>query len=221
MTIDLKAKYEAYIRERSETDKASLEIGKHYDTWFLTLTGGALLISVTFVEKIAPNPAPYSLCFLGLGWLGFVIAIGCQLYALSRTATGLNQKILFLDFDYEEALRSTGIETDTATEKPEEPTVYAKSTRFYNKLAFGGFIGGLFFLSLFSICNLVELPNHQSKQNLEDTMSDKKPLNESRGTYVPSPAAKSPPPAQTPPPQPATPSASTSTPAKPSEPPKK
>lgn len=226
MNNDLQAKYDAYIRERTATDSASLEMGKHYDTWFLTLSGGALLLSVTFVEKIAPHPAHYTLWFLAIGWLLLAGAIGCQLWAVSRTTTGLNQKILLLDYEYSRALTEAGVSSSSndeekkEEEEPGKPETFASATRKFNSVAFWSFIFGLFFLALFSVCNIAALPDGESLQSKGSIMGEKKPLNESRGTYVPSPIAKSPPPQAQQPSQPPAPSPAPSTPPKANEPPK-
>jgi hypothetical protein len=59
-----KQRYEAYSKEREGLRAAALEVSGRYDKWMLFLAGGALALSVTFIEKIAPHPPPWSFILL-------------------------------------------------------------------------------------------------------------------------------------------------------------
>lgn len=60
----IKDRYEAYSKEREVLRSASLQLGGRYDQWLLTLAGGALALSLVFIEKVAPEPTTWTLVFL-------------------------------------------------------------------------------------------------------------------------------------------------------------
>ena len=55
-----KQRYETYIKDRDALRSDSLEVSGRYDKAILALAGGALALSVTFLEKIAPHPVPWT-----------------------------------------------------------------------------------------------------------------------------------------------------------------
>lgn len=53
-----KTLHSAYKELRSEADQIALEIGGRYEKMLSLVAGGALAVSITFIEKIAPTPVP-------------------------------------------------------------------------------------------------------------------------------------------------------------------
>jgi hypothetical protein len=53
--------YQQYSSQREKLDAASIEAAGRYDKAVLTISTGALALSVTFIEKIASNPQHWTL----------------------------------------------------------------------------------------------------------------------------------------------------------------
>lgn len=193
-----KQRYEAYIKEREALLNDSLQVSDRYDKAVLTLGGGALALSVTFLEKIAPHPTPWTFSVLALSWACLIASVLFELFALSTSQTAINESIEGLQEQYAEYLRSLGVEEDGDKERRPEgkipnPQRFAKRTRLWNTISIWLLTGGIGMLCLFSVLNLPWSKN----------MSESKPLNESRGSFVPPSNALPPPP----PPPPAPPAA--------------
>lgn len=70
-----KERHADYSARSIRLDELAFKTSERYDQWVLTLSGGALAVSLTFLEKIAPEPVPATLWFLALSWLSFIGAI--------------------------------------------------------------------------------------------------------------------------------------------------
>jgi hypothetical protein len=94
-------RHTAYIANNNRLDDVAFKTSERYDQWVLTLAGGALAISLSFLEKIAPEPATYTLWLLGLSWLAYIIAILAGFFAIhySREAIYREMEIARKDFD--------------------------------------------------------------------------------------------------------------------------
>jgi len=86
----------AYLEARKQYDDAELEVSGRYDTWILTLAGGALGLSITFLEKIAPHPQIDTLCWLKWSWVALIVSLLAALTSLvtSQSAIRENRKEL-------------------------------------------------------------------------------------------------------------------------------
>ncbi len=129
-----------FITTRQSYVQAGLEVSGRYDKWVLTLSGGALAISITFLEKIAKNPTPATLPWLEYSWL-FLIA--CMLTALSSLVTSqyaINENLKMLDFSY-----TRGVPTDFGSLRR-----FTRLTAILNWVSLGSFIIGVALLGIFS-----------------------------------------------------------------------
>lgn len=207
-----KQRYETYTKERDALRKDSLEISGRYDKAILTLAGGALALSITFLEKIAPNPVAWTFFFLSCSWLCLIASVLLELYALSTSQTVTNERIGLAEDEYRNYLTSLPNHPDispplTSPESPAAVEKLAKRTRLFNDWSRWLLSIGVLLLCAFSLFNL---PN---KNQLQKDMPPK-PLNESKGSYIapsnvlpppPPPAARPAPTAPATPPAPATP----------------
>lgn len=68
--IDKKSEenYQAYLEERKILIDAERDTAQQFDKAILTLAAGALALSITFINQIAPQPIPNSICFLITAW---------------------------------------------------------------------------------------------------------------------------------------------------------
>lgn len=68
-------KYQIYLEERKQLIAAERETAQQFDKAILTLAAGALALSITFINQIAPNPKPHSVYFLIGAWILFCSSI--------------------------------------------------------------------------------------------------------------------------------------------------
>lgn len=183
----LKRCHESYLEERNRVESESLELGRHYDTWLMTLCGGALLLSVACIEKLFHHPPLWSLFIVGPAWFTLACALGCQLRAISRSQTGLNEKVSSLDYEYQKIIAKEQNTPFNDCPPPQSHEYYATKARRLNSCAFWLFIIGVVLLSVFSMINLRHLDGINTEEAI---MAGQRPLNESRGTFVGTPNAQ-------------------------------
>jgi hypothetical protein len=191
-----KQRYESYVKERESLNHSSLEISGRYDKSVLFLSGGALALSVTFIEKIAPAPVAWTFVVLGTAWLLLISCVVFELYALATSQTAINEQVRLLDAEYDEFLRAASDTAKTAVVKAGPPAAaenrFTTRTRRLNVWSLRCLVFGLACLCFFSGVNL---PFHQRRAFMAEKTAN------SKGSYVP-PANVRPPPPPTPPPAP-------------------
>jgi len=90
----------AQIGVKTSDERCALEISGRYDQWILTLSGGALAISLAFLEKIAVKPAASTLFLLGWAWVGLIVAMLSALIAILFSQYGLHRRTELIDAEY-------------------------------------------------------------------------------------------------------------------------
>jgi hypothetical protein len=197
-----KARYEAYIKDKDTLRNDSLQVSDRYDKAILALAGGALALSITFLEKIAPHPAGWTFYVLGTAWLCLIGSLLLEMFALATSQTVTNEQIELLNEDYRQFLMSLP-EQGQLEPPPEMPASkdvihrWKKRTRSFNSWSLWLLAAGIILLCVFSVCNLP----YQSKVNLpmppkpppSATTPAARPLNESKGSFV-APSNSLPPP---------------------------
>lgn len=196
-----KQRYDTYTKERDALRKDSLEVSGRYDKAILTLAGGALALSITFLEKIAPHPTQWTFLLLAGAWLCLIASVLLELYALATSQTVTNEQIRIVDEEYRQYLLSLPEhpaipEPSNGPETPEVMETWRRRTRSLNDWSRWLLSIGVLLLCAFSLFNLP----HRNPD--KDTMANQ-PLHESKGSYV-APSSALPPP---PPPAPAAPQA--------------
>lgn len=154
-----KQRYDSYVKERDGLRDASLQISERYDKWMLVLSGGALALSLTFIEKIAPQPRPWSFAILLIAWVLLIVSVVLELQALATSQRALTEQVTLLDKEYQSFLNSLSdpdrvasvesIGTSVAAENE-----FAAKTRILNAWSLRAFIAGIVFLCIFSAVNL-------------------------------------------------------------------
>ncbi|MCG8405381.1 MAG: hypothetical protein MI923_09305 [Phycisphaerales bacterium] len=92
--------YKSYLDERSTLLTSSRELSKAYDTWVLTLSGGALGLSMTFVKDIVSPAKPECPILLLLSWALLAGAILSIMIGLYQSPIAHSQYIKILDDIY-------------------------------------------------------------------------------------------------------------------------
>ena len=93
-------KRKTYLEERKLLVDAERESARSFDKSMLTLSSGALALSITFIRQIAPVPRfePY----LYLAWSGFILALLCTLVSFLSSQTALRKQRDILDLNYQD-----------------------------------------------------------------------------------------------------------------------
>jgi hypothetical protein len=140
------AAYQHYLKEREQLLTASLEVSGRYDQWILTMGGGALAVSLSFLEKIVPQPASWTLPLLFLAWTGLVVAVWAGLSAIFCSQYGIQCEIENATKAYENVLNKT------------PPSKYCneftEKTHRFNRASMVAFTIGIAFLCLFTFTNI-------------------------------------------------------------------
>lgn len=202
-----KQRYETYVKERDALRSDSLEVSGRYDKAVLTIAGGALALSVAFLEKIAPHPISWTPWLLGTSWLSLITSTLLELFALSTSQTVTNELMECVKEEYRQYLLSLPDHppVPAPARTPESQAVvetWKNRTRLLNRCSLWLLTVGVFLLCAFSLLNP---PSHTIEG---ETMASPvktpppKPLNESKGSYL-APSLVLPPP---PPPKPPSPS---------------
>lgn len=72
---DERDRWSAFIDERKTLFQTAKEASDQYSKAILTLAGGSLALSITFIEKVAPSPTRGSLWFLGFAWASYAFSM--------------------------------------------------------------------------------------------------------------------------------------------------
>ena len=80
-----------YQQERQAAIDAEFSDAEHYDKWLLTLSGGALGISIAFLKDIAKTPDPATLPCLITAWACLIAAIAFTIASLQFSQAGFRR----------------------------------------------------------------------------------------------------------------------------------
>jgi hypothetical protein len=133
---------ETYFRERTTLIDMEQKSADQHDKAILTLTAGALGLSITFLDKIAANPLPETLFLVGLSWSLFILAIMCIVLSFLTSQSACRHQRELIDVEY-----STG-------NIPDDNNLPANLTWYLNLGSYVLFVAGVIFLALFSWLNL-------------------------------------------------------------------
>lgn len=136
-------RYKAYLDERKSLTNATLEESKLFDTYILTLASGALGLSLTFINKITPNPK--DLFMLIIAWSSFCISMCLTLFSFLVSQDACLKQIEINEEDLEDSKK------DTKNTHENKLTIWV---RRLNIISIISFIIGVIFLISFTIYNL-------------------------------------------------------------------
>ena len=89
--------YQTYIDERRAQVEAKRAASNSFDRAILSLSGGALALSLVFVKQIAPTPTSDSMPYLMGAWSTFGAAITAMLLSLISSEHAIQRQIDLLD----------------------------------------------------------------------------------------------------------------------------
>jgi len=150
----LKERHEAHVARRGSLNELAFKTCERYDQWVLTLSGGALAISLTFLEKIAPEPAANTLFLLGLSWIGYILAILAGFCAIFFSRQSIYRQVDIDDAEYAHFRKTT---SETKPEGDSLPEMKNSPSEYVNKLNKASLIClglGTLFLCCFAFANI-------------------------------------------------------------------
>jgi hypothetical protein len=157
----LKELHAAYQAQRTEADKVALELGGRYEKMLSLIAGGALAVSITFIEKIAPSPVEGSRWVALIAWLLLGGANVATLIAISASHRAQQKKIENLDTEILQKLNPTdpkyqGVDTNS--------NPFIQSVQRANTVSIYSAVLGLICLILFVFLNFPAPKKYEQKQ---------------------------------------------------------
>jgi hypothetical protein len=148
--------YEVYLSEREKLIDIESKSSDLHDKSVLQLTAAALGLSVTFMEKIAPHPAPYTLKYLFVAWtlLGLSIVFIVSSFLLSQMSCRRQRQLL-----------------DEEYTKQKIPKQINRASEWTIRTSFAGyvtFVSGIGLLLVFSAWNMSLLTTQGEADNFSE-----------------------------------------------------
>lgn len=142
----VKIRYTSYQQQRKDLCAASLEVSGRYDQWILTLSGGALALSLGFLERIAPAPIAWTTVLIALAWGMLILALLTGFAAIFYSQKATDRQIEVLDHGFRSFLNGKAGEP--------LPNKYRKHTDRLTRTSLAMLGLGLVFLCIFAFFNL-------------------------------------------------------------------
>ena len=163
------SRFENYSAERATTVSALLSVSERFDKWVIGLPAGAIVLSVTFYEKVASKTAFFDLTYLGWSWVLLTLAVLCGFLSLFLSTLAVGRQIEIIDEDYTEFAKTTSVETPQgqAVESPLKNN-WNVGTAVANWTAVALSIAGVSFFLCFSHAVSGNLKGMSEKKLIED-----------------------------------------------------
>jgi len=163
-----KERYTDFTARSTRLDELAFKTSERYDQWVLTLSGGALAISLTFLEKIAPEPAPMTLWLLGLSWLAFIGAILAGFFAIHYSREAIYREMEIARENYEFFISTSTTQNMLGDPSPKENNIFLKRVKTANFISRTSLAVGTGLLCLFALINLfIAAPQKNGEQPKE------------------------------------------------------
>jgi len=168
--------YSEYTSQRNAMHDASLEAAGRYDRAVLSITTGALAVSIAFLDKIVKEPDERTIPLLILAWLILVTALICELLALSSSQKSCQLQIEILDEEYKGYLYSGDPEAAVTNRQPPSENTYVLRTHRYSSVALWSLIVGIILMMAFSATNIyINGGKHDRKTKIKQQRKHRRP----------------------------------------------
>lgn len=155
----LNKRHEDYLAERQSLIQAEHQSAHNYDKYLVTLSSGALAISLTFVIYVAPAD-PQCAWAICTGWGAFALSLTCILAALQMSQWAFSRQRDIFDRRYHQGL-AKGKEQEASGD---DGNVMAKLVVRLTLLSGIAFVAGVILLSTFCIANFPRRDIEMTKQ---------------------------------------------------------
>jgi hypothetical protein len=150
-----KERYQAHILRKNTLSDQAFKTSERYDQWILTISGGALAVSVTFLEKIAPKPAPYTLWFLGFAWGGYIISLITGFFAIYYSREALYRQREIADHEYGHFVQTSTEDKPEGDQLPPEDNRHIKQVKCLTATSTFLLAAATVLLCLFALLNVI------------------------------------------------------------------
>jgi hypothetical protein len=135
--------YPEYLQQRQAFVEAGQRGRQRLDQLLIAGATGALVLSVTFLEKIAPKPSLASRPFLFGGWTVLLLALGLSMLGYEASCRA-----------FEAGIR--GLDRQLETGQPYDPTTntWDRRTNWFNRASLISFFLGIALLVGFAFVNV-------------------------------------------------------------------
>lgn len=188
-----KERYQAHILRKNTLSDQAFKTSERYDQWILTISGGALAVSVTFLEKIAPKPAPYTLWFLGFAWGGYIIALITGFFAIYCSREALYRQREIADLEYSHFVQTSTEDKPEGNYFPPHDNSPIRQVKCLTATSTLLLAGATILLCLFALLNVIATApkdnpgSAQGTAAVSTTNSSPSPLPASTNTLPPTP----------------------------------
>ena len=134
--------YEIFIAERAKIVEARQRAQQRTNQLITTGAAGALVLSITFLEKIAPTPTPATKPLLVAAWIGLLVSLGLNLIASYLSHHAFDAALKAFDTSFTERI----------------PYSFKSPANFWTKILEAvsavAFVFGIAFLASFALSNV-------------------------------------------------------------------
>lgn len=146
--------FKPYLEHRSILISAEQDASKGYSRWLLTLSGGALAMSIAFAKDIAmPAGAQVPICLLG-AWSFLVFAVLTALISLYQEPLAHEEFRDILDAEMIDCPRVGAAGFWARVREKQKQCGRPKWISWLNRFSLAGFILGVVFLAVFAMYNV-------------------------------------------------------------------
>lgn len=156
--------YSHYQKEHDRYEAFAFEMAGRAGRWNLTITGGALVLSITFLGSVASALGSAHLWVLGLGWALLSISLGALLWAQVTSQSGL---------EWECGWNKSRM-NDPLTPPPKYENPYWKRVKLQRNVALITCVSGIMILAAFAYLSA-------SIQTAESYVQSKRETTETQG----------------------------------------
>jgi hypothetical protein len=157
-------RYKAHITRRNSLNDLAFKTSERYDQWVLTLSGGALAISLTFIEKIAPGPARWTLILLGLSWLAYIFAVLAGFAAIFFSREAIYKQLDIDDAVYEQFGKTSTEEKPEGESLSESVNPHIRTLKILNRTSISCLTFGTFLMCWFALSNIASAKAHKEQE---------------------------------------------------------
>jgi len=135
--------YEEYLRQRHAFVDAGQRGRQRLDQLLVAGATGALVLSVTFLERIAPTPVAVSRPLLLAGWVVLLLALGVSMLGFEASSRAFEEGIRSLDRH-----QQSGLAFDPTANR------WDRRTALLNRVSLALFFAGIALLVAFAFVNV-------------------------------------------------------------------
>ena len=136
-------RYMSHMEHRKTLTSAELEVAGRFTNASLTLSGGALALTITYVEKLHPKLEEMSWGWLAFAWFSLAASLAASLLALLFSLNGTHEAIKNSDLLYKKWVK----DKEVMYAAPDNQ--HSNWTHRCNFVSAGGFIMGLLAFFIF------------------------------------------------------------------------